>query len=325
MRVRLQVSLWLAMLLLLAGCAASSPASNSAADMDTAAIEAPMPQASASESARVAESDGDAADGNGNAAGGGNFTVMDTRRVITTGRMELVVQDAGAAADQITALATEVGGYVGTTNLYQAAHGSGQALRGSITLRIPAENLDRVIDELEALAIEVRSENMNRQDVTDQFADTEAQLRALTATEVELLELLSEVRAKPNATADEIMAVYQRITEIRTEIERLQGRLNLLDNQVRLSTLEISLIPDTVNLPLVEEGWRPAGEAREALRTLVTATQGFADLLIWAALFVLPMVLLMLIPLAIVGYILRLIFRWVSRKAKAARATEPTG
>jgi hypothetical protein len=120
---------------------------------------------------------------------------------------------------------------------------------------------------------------------------------------------LAEVRAKPQATADEIMSVYRSLTEIRTEIERLQGRRNLLDNQIRFSSLEISLIPDTGSLPVVEAGWRPAVEARAALRTLVAATQGLAKLIIWAVLFLLPLVILFLIPLGIAFWILRVLYR----------------
>lgn len=291
----------LSTLILFAGCASPAPA---AMEFDSAM---PEPAASAPDPtlAEMWEEEGFAyAQAPGESE----------RRVISTARLELVVEDAGATADRITAIAAENEGYVGSTNLYKTSYGGTDALRGTITLRVPAEALERVIDQLEALAVDVRSKTTDRQDVTDQYTDFQARLRTLEATETELLELLAEVRAKPEATADEIMAVYHRLTEIRTEIERLQGRLNLLDSQIRLSTLEVSLIPDPAGRPVVQAGWQPGTEARAALRTLVSATQGLANLVIWAALFILPLLLLMLIPLAIAAYVLRLLYRRYGRR-----------
>lgn len=312
-------SLVLIAALLLSACAARSPVASESSFDSTAragdaemAVEAPVAEPAAAEDS-IAQ--------NGMDEDGAN--VADTRQVITTGHMELVVEDAGAAADGITSLVNSVGGYIGATNLYQISVGSGQALRGTITLRVPADRLDEVIAALEEMAVDVRSENLSRQDVTDQFSDTQAQLRALTATEEELLELLSDVRNRPNATADEIMSVYTRITEIRTQIERLQGRLNLLEDQVRLSTLEVSLIPDASNQPVVQAGWQPGEEARAALRTLISATQGVADLLIWGVLFLLPLLLMLLIPVVIAGLIVRYFYRRYMRNRKPTPT--PTG
>jgi hypothetical protein len=291
---RIYPLIWLSMLFLLTACAAqeASYAPSSAPAEAPAYDRAAAPQ-SADDGAWAGEPVGGTA----------------TRLVIASARIEIVVQDTDAAAETITGLVQTSGGYVASTNLYKTSYNGNDMLRGTITLRVPAEELDSVIASLETIAVDVRSKTVDRQDVTDHYSDLQAQLRALEATETELLELLAEVRAKPQATADEIMSVYRSLTEIRTEIERLQGRRNLLDNQIRFSSLEISLIPDTGSLPVVEAGWRPAVEARAALRTLVAATQGLAKLIIWAVLFLLPLVILFLIPLGIAFWILRVLYR----------------
>jgi hypothetical protein len=63
----------------------------------------------------------------------------------------------------------------------------------------------------------------------------------------------------------------------------------MLDNLIGLSTIDVTLTPDAINLPVVEEGWRPAVVARDAMRTLVSAMQGLGNVAIWLAIFVLPL------------------------------------
>lgn len=71
-------------------------------------------------------------------------------------------------------------------------------------------------------------------------------LRNLRATENEPRGMLTEVREKPNATPEDILAVDNRLTEIRGQIEQVQGRKNMLENLIGLSTIEVTLAPRRV-------------------------------------------------------------------------------
>ena len=168
--------------------------------------------------------------------------------------------------------------------------------------------------QLTDLAVDVRAENVTREDVTDQYSDIEAQLRNLRATEDELRALLAEVREKPDATPEDIMAVYDHLTQIRGQIEQLQGRQNMLDNLVALSTVELELIPDALNQPVVAGGWRPAVVTREALRALVNTLEFLGSAAIWVGVYLLPLVLIALIPLSILIWLLRTFARRLQRR-----------
>jgi hypothetical protein len=97
------------------------------------------------------------------------------------------------------------------------------------------------------------------------------------------------------------------------------------DNLISLSTIDVTLIPDSANLPVVEEGWRPAGVAREAQRALVSAVQVLGNMAIWFGLFVLPLVILALIPLALAVWLLRWLLGKLSKsKPKLASAPPAT-
>lgn len=237
------------------------------------------------------------------------------RKVIANASMTLVVADTQTAIGQIESMLDEVGGYIANTNFYKSSYSGNELLRGTMTLRVPAEGLRSAMDQLRGLAVDVRSENITREDVTDQYSDVEAQLRNLRATEDELRALLAEVREKPNATPDDIMAVHYRITEIRGQIEQLQGRQNMLDNLVSLSTLTVELIPDALNQPIVEAGWRPAVVVRDATRALVGTLTFLGSAAIWIAVYLIPLALIALIPLSIIVWGLRWLLRRLGQRA----------
>lgn len=278
--------------LLLSGCAARAPEA------------APAPAAESSSGGAL--DDASVAQGDGIGLPGVN------RKMVARAIIELVVQDTAATVDEIRTLSSDLGGYVSDANLYKDSYTETDLLRGSLVLRVPAERLDEALDRLEALALDVRTKNISREDVTDQYSDVDAQLRNLQAAEEELRGLLAEVRARPDATPEDILTVYHSLTEIRGQIEQLQGRKNMLDNLIALSTIEVILAPDLAQRPVVEEGWRPGVVLRNAVRALVTTLQFLVDALIWLGIYVLPVVILLAIPFVI----LFLAVRWFLKRSR---------
>jgi hypothetical protein len=107
------------------------------------------------------------------------------------------------------------------------------------------------------------------------------------------------------------MAIYRELTTIRTEIERLTAQLRLLDQQVALSTIEITLTPDAGARPVIERVWRPFQTARSSVRTLFRVLQWMVDFAIIAVIVIAPVLL-------ILGLLLFLFMRAVrSRRGKS--------
>ncbi len=238
----------------------------------------------------------------------------ESRVIIYTGDMNLVVKDTQESIRAITQLAGDKGGYVSGSNVYQ----SGEVLRGSITIRVPAELYQETLSDLRALAIRVERESSNSQDVTEEFTDLQARKKNLEFTETALQELLEERRRTGNTS--DILEVYRELTNIRGQIEQIEGRLRYLTNQAALSTISIELIPDVLYQPVSVAGWEPQGVAKEALQSLVAALQGLVNIGIWLVIFALPLLIIVLIPLAVVIMIIRW---WVKRRrAKKQPAQE---
>jgi len=236
------------------------------------------------------------------------------RMIVYTVRLSLEVQDADKSSSDIAAIAAQSKGYVATSNLTRDAKGR---MRGTVTIRVPAQSLDDAQTKLEAIALKVLSRNRDSRDVTDQYTDLGARLKNLEATEVELTKLLATVRER-TGKAEDILAVYNRLTEIRGQIESTKGQMNVLEKTSALATITIDLVPREEVQVLEPDTWLPNRTAAQALRALIQALQGIADLAIWALLFLLPVAIVLLLPFIVLALTLRAVMR---RRSKVTPAS----
>ncbi len=232
------------------------------------------------------------------------------RMIIRTGNLTLVVKDTAQAMNQVRDLVESMGGYVVESNAYRDQG----LLRGRMTVRVPAERFDQAMDRIRGTAVRVESESSSGQDVTEEYSDLSAQLRNLEATETELRELLGTVRER-TGKAEDILAVYRELTTIRGEIERVKGRMQYLERMTALATIQVELIPDALQKPVVEEPWNPQVTLKEALGALVTAGRFLVDALIWFVVVVLPILIVIALPIVALVLIIRALGR---RRRKSA-------
>ncbi len=235
-------------------------------------------------------------------------TATQDRMIIYTVEMELIVKDTAETMAQIESLATEMGGFVSDSNSWKD---EGQ-LRARVTLRVSADRLDEALAQIRGLAMDVESESRDSDDVTEQFTDLDAQLRNLRATEGELLELL-KTRQETTGDTEAILEVHRYLTDIRGQIEQIQGRMNYLSNLSAMATIRIGLMPDALVQPLVLGKWQPQGTARQAIRSLISSLEFLVDALIWILLFVVPVLVVILLPLFL---ILRAILKWRRKRRR---------
>jgi hypothetical protein len=232
--------------------------------------------------------------------------------VIRTASLSLVVEDPAASADEIAKMAEELGGFVVSSNIFQASFDetSNVVTRASVTIRVPSESLDEALEEIEAGAIEIQERNVHGEDVTQQYTDLQSRLRNLESAEEQLLEIMDSA-----TETEDVLRVFDNLTRVREEIEVLQGQINYYEDSARLSSISIELIPDVLAQPLQIGGWRPQGTAKQALETLIRTLQFIVDAGIWVLICVVPIAILLGIP----GF---LGARSVIRRRKAARSEE---
>ncbi len=202
---------------------------------------------------------------------------VDLAKIIKTGSIVLEVDEGrfDDAVNRITALAAGAGGYVSGTNTATTFDGH-QA--GTMTIRVPAERFESVLEEVDRLG-EVQRKEVTGRDVTAEYTDIDARLRALSASRESLLRVLSEAQA-----VGDILAVQDRLNSVQTEIEQLEGRKRVLDDQVGFSTVAISVSePGESELLRTENDesvWRQALDGFTGTMAAVVAKSGTATALV---------------------------------------------
>ena len=203
---------------------------------------------------------------------------------------------------QVSAFATANGGFVVSSYVSK----NEVAPTGRITVRIPVNIFDRGVEEIKKFG-DVQSEQVDGQDVTEEYVDLDSQLRNLRATEEQFLAILRQAQK-----IEDILAVQRELTQIRGQIEQIQGRMKYLKQSAQLATLSVSLSTDPSGLPVVDDGeqWRPLAVIKDALRSLVGLGKNIAELAIWLVVF---------IPIWLgFGLVIWLVRRWFRRR-KAAK------
>jgi hypothetical protein len=305
----------LLMLFALAGCGGGAEQRASMANASTTSA----PSSSARTDSAAATQPGSVAGGNGAA---GQFAVQNVslqqadtsqnapatveRKIIRNADISLETDDPKKAMQRVASVAEARGGFVVTSESRQQAGADGGKAYEIITVeaRVPAAQFDAALNDIRAVGSRVTAEKITGQDVTEEFIDLDARLRTQRALESQLLDIMKQAHQVSDA-----IAVERELTNVRTEIERVEGRRRFLENQSSLSTVKVTLQPPS---PLVSttgffRGVRSAfGEGIDIAAAIT---------------LVLIRVLLAMLPLAIIfGVPIYFLWRYLARRARRRAA-----
>ena len=189
-----------------------------------------------SESAGEAESDLSAADQPDSDDSSQNVEISfqpQARVIVRNAEMTVQSDDPGATVDAIGDLANARGGWI----VDSTANDRGSY---SITIRVPAEILDAVIDEISTSVAKVEKVNSTSADFTEEFIDLTARKTTVQETVNALTELLKNAEYD---SVEELLEVQREITSWQTELETIDGRLRFISQSANFSKLQV-----TVNL-----------------------------------------------------------------------------
>jgi len=110
----------------------------------------------------------------------------------------------------------------------------------NLVVRVPAAQFNQTMEEIRATGLRIVQEKIAGQDVTEEFMDLEARIKNQKALESQFIEIM-----KRAAKVDDALSVQRELAEVRTEIEKLEGRRRFLENQSSLSTINVTLQPPT--------------------------------------------------------------------------------
>jgi hypothetical protein len=178
--------------------------------------------------------------------------VPQERKIIRHGNMSIEVESVEDALELIKRWVDSMEGYV--TNESMSEDGYSRKT-GSITCRIPTGELDGAMERLKGLG-KVEDVSVSADDITDQYYDLQIRMENQKQLEKRLLELLNR---QTNKLSD-LLEVERELARVRTQIDSMEGRKRLWDNQVAYSTLYVNVYEP---MPTI------AGDDGGAFRTLM--------------------------------------------------------
>lgn len=150
------------------------------------------------------------------------------RKIIKEGSIRFETANAAATRKQITAALATYKGYLAQDQSETYASQSVYTL----TLRIPAENFEKLLTEITTTAQKVDNQDIKALDVTEEFIDVESRIQTKKELENRYKALLSKANK-----VEEILAIEKEIEALRSDIESYEGRLNYLKSSIAYSTL----------------------------------------------------------------------------------------
>ena len=231
------------------------------------------------------------------------------RKLIKNVTMTVETEDYSGLVSGVQSRVEELGGY---TESYESYNESTVGSRSAyLTLRIPADRLDEFISRVEELS-NIVSRQETVEDVTLSYVDLESRRRMYEEEEDRLLSLLDQAE-----TLEEIIALENRLTEVRYQLESMESQLRTMDNQVSYSTVYLSIDEVERYTPPVEKGtWERirVGFAENVYRVGNGIREFFIGFVIS-----LPILITLAVVILIVVLLIRLLLR-ISEQSNAKRA-----
>lgn len=103
-----------------------------------------------------------------------------------------------------------------------------------LIIRVPSKNFDLFLKDISKGVAYFDNKEISSQDVTAEYIDIDARLKAKKVLENRYLELLKKANK-----VSEMLEIEKQLSAIREEIEAKEGQLNYMQNQVSFSTITI--------------------------------------------------------------------------------------
>jgi hypothetical protein len=236
-----------------------------------------------------------------------------TRKIVRQAELELEVSAPSTAQTSIERLAEQHGGYV-VSAARDTDHDTSIDVRVTLVVRVPQAELTTTIGEVKRLGRGIGSERITSDDVTDEYIDLTARISSEQKLEAQYLEIL-----KRAATVKDAMDVQKELAEVRTEIERLQGRQQLLEKESAFSTLTVHL---TAAVPQIAVSTTTfSGTLRRSWTDAIALSVDLISGAIHLVAFMLPILLLLGLPSAFGIWAMVRAARWFGARSRRMAVT----
>jgi hypothetical protein len=234
------------------------------------------------------------------------------RKLVRSSAIQAVVKDPTATAQQIEKVAQQLGGFVESSEIL----GTKEDSTASLVIRVPADRLQEAEKRVNGLAVRIENETTTVTDSTRDYVDREARLRNLHAQEAQYLTIM-----KGASHMKDMLAVTEKLSDVRGEIEQEQAEFETLSRQVETASLKIALRTE-VDTQVLGIQWRPLYQLKLAVRDGLDSMANYAVTML-GLLFEVSAAALWLATVIFLGVVSWRILRWVWRTFFVLSPTTP--
>jgi hypothetical protein len=231
------------------------------------------------------------------------------RRIIRNASLTMEVDSTTDAQHRVTWIAESHGGFVVTSEAKQRENvdPSKRTLDIKLVVRIPSDRFGSALDEIKKLAGNLPEANITGQDVTEDFIDLEARIKTQKALELQFMQIMKQA-----SEVEDALTVQRQIADVRTEIEKLEGRKRFLENRSSLSTITVNIQEPKV-IAVSPTGF--GHTIRDAVSDSLELASGLLIFFVRFVIVMAPIFVFVLLPSG-------LILRYFIRRAKRIRLAE---
>lgn len=114
----------------------------------------------------------------------------------------------------------------------------------TMVVRVPSQHFEAFINDISKGVKYFDTKEISSDDVTEEYVDTEARIKAKKVLEARYLELISKAKK-----VSEILEIEKELSAIREEIEAKEGQLRYMKSRVAMSTVRIEFYKQAAEQP----------------------------------------------------------------------------
>lgn len=161
------------------------------------------------------------------------------RKIIRNATLTLEVSGVSNSQQKLASIAESHQGFVVTSeSTVRNPQDKQSETTVNLVVRVPAAQFGATMEAIRAVGVRVIQEKVSGQDVTEEFMDLEARIKNQKALELQFIEIM-----KRAGNVEDALSVQRELADVRTEIEKLEGRRRFLEKQSSLSTITVTLQP----------------------------------------------------------------------------------
>lgn len=158
--------------------------------------------------------------------------LLSDRKIIREANIRFQVEDLHESSTRIEALVKK---YNATITNSHSFNGN-ESIEAAYTIKVVPDKLFELVKEIQGESIFLDDKTITADDVTMQYVDVEARIKAKQTAQQRYLELMKQA-----TKVEDVLAIEVELRKVQEELEAVQAQLKALQQQTSFSTINLTM------------------------------------------------------------------------------------